>query len=274
MLVGNSLNFNVVGADPDAGDVLSYSATGLPAGASLNPTTGAPSPGRLGAGQAGDYPVVFTVSDGELSASKTAEIDAAAGERQVPTVTIAVTPSFPALPGQQVVVHVSATGVASIATLTLTENGLAVTLDPQGRFFYTAPTPGRVYIAASATDVDGQVGQSSAGVKVRDTNDTTAQQWCPLDLTSDGQHADGRAVGTVVGTVADSNLDSWTLKIAPLGSSAFTTLAAGTTPVANAALASLDPGSLLNGVYQLELTATDIAGRTSTAQSTLEVDTA
>ena len=52
VLVGNTLNFTVVGNDPDAGDVLTYSATGLPAGASLDPNSGAftwtPSAGQAG----------------------------------------------------------------------------------------------------------------------------------------------------------------------------------------------------------------------------------
>jgi len=268
VLVGVPLNFTVLGSDPDVGDVLTYSATGLPAGASLNPNSGAFT-WTPGAGQAGDYPVVFSVSDGQLSVSQTAVIHALLAS-QAPTVTVEVTPSFPALPGHQVVVHASATGVATIAALTLTEDGQPVTLDAQGRYFYTATTPGLITFDATATDVDGNVGQASAVVKVRDPNDTTA----PVVSLDPGLNGIVLTAATnVIGTVADSNLDSWTLQIAPVGSSAFTTLATGTTPVANAALATLDPGSLLNGVYQLQLTATDIAGRTSTAQTTLEVDT-
>src|SRR5262249_34245815 len=57
VLVGDNLKFNVAGSDPDAGDVLTYSATGLPAGAMLDPNTGVFT-WTPGAGQAGDYPVV------------------------------------------------------------------------------------------------------------------------------------------------------------------------------------------------------------------------
>ena len=268
VLVGDPLNFTVAGSDPDVGDVLTFSATGLPAGASLNPSTGGFT-WTPGAGQAGTYPVVFSVSDGQLSVSETSVIRALLTS-QAPTVTIEVTPSFPSLPGQQVLVHVSAIGVASIATLTLTADGQPVTLDAQGRYLYTTNAPGRFTFAATATDVNGQVGQASAVVKVRDPNDTTAPV-VSLDPTLSGSML--TAARTVLGTVTSSNLDSWTLQIAPVGSSVFTTLATGNTPVANAALATLDPGSLLNGVYLLQLTATDIAGRSNTAQTTLEVDT-
>ncbi len=269
VLVGDPLSFTVVGSDPHVGDVLTYSATGLPAGASLDPNSGAftwtPS-----AGQAGDYPIVFTVTDGPLSVSQTAVIHALLAS-QAPTVTVTVTPSFPTSPGQQVVVHVSADGVAAIAALTLTQDGQPVTLDAEGRYFYTATTPGHVQFQATATDVDGNVGQASAVVKVLDPSNTTAPV-VSLDASLSGAMI--TTATAVTGSVTSSNLDSWTLQIAPVGSADFTTLASGTAPPTNAALATLDPGSLLNGVYLLELTATDIAGRTTVAQATLEIDTA
>ena len=267
VLVGATLQFAVVGSDPDVGDVLTYSATGLPAGATLDPSTGAFT-WTPGAGQAGIYPVVFSVSDGELSASQTAVIHALLVS-QTPTVTVEVTPSFPATPGQQVVVQARATGVAAIASLTLSLAGQPVTLDAQGRYFYTATAPGRVPFVATATDVDGQVGQATAVVKVLDLADTVPPV-VTLAPTLNGTILT-RATG-VTGTVGDTNLDTWTLRIALLGSTTFTALASGTAPIADATLAVLDPGTLLNGVYQLELTATDIAGRTSQTAVTLEVD--
>ncbi|WP_135606233.1 disaggregatase related repeat-containing protein, partial [Methanococcoides sp. NM1] len=62
--VGNSLSFMVSASDADD-DTLTYSATGLPAGATIDTTSGefswTPSDG-----QAGTYGVMFEVSDGEL----------------------------------------------------------------------------------------------------------------------------------------------------------------------------------------------------------------
>ena len=59
---GSDLSFKVSGADPD-NDTLTYQASGLPEGAELNPQTGllrfTPR-----SNQAGNYPVVFTVTDG------------------------------------------------------------------------------------------------------------------------------------------------------------------------------------------------------------------
>lgn len=69
---GSGLNFTVVGSDPD-GDSLTYSASGLPSGASLNSSTGVFS-WTPGYGQVGTYPVTFMVSDGNLTASETVNI--------------------------------------------------------------------------------------------------------------------------------------------------------------------------------------------------------
>jgi hypothetical protein len=61
-VVGEPLSFSLSATDPDAGDTLTYGATGMPAGATLNPATGAfawtpPTDGTYG-------PIHFTVSDG------------------------------------------------------------------------------------------------------------------------------------------------------------------------------------------------------------------
>src|SRR3989442_9785248 len=66
-----ALTFTISATDPDS-DTVSYSATGLPAGATLNATTGAFS-WTPGYDQAGSYPVTFTATDNgspALSASE------------------------------------------------------------------------------------------------------------------------------------------------------------------------------------------------------------
>ncbi|OHB58275.1 MAG: hypothetical protein A2Y07_04045 [Planctomycetes bacterium GWF2_50_10] len=67
---GSMLSFNVVASDPD-GDALSYSATGLPSGASFTGSTFSWIPTVT---QAGSYDVLFTVSDGQLQVSRTVTI--------------------------------------------------------------------------------------------------------------------------------------------------------------------------------------------------------
>ncbi|MDP2318777.1 MAG: putative Ig domain-containing protein [Acidobacteriota bacterium] len=62
-----TVSFGITSDDPDD-DTLTYSATGLPAGISIDPTTGVIS-GTLGYTTAGEYDVVVTVSDGSLTAT-------------------------------------------------------------------------------------------------------------------------------------------------------------------------------------------------------------
>ena len=83
----------------------------------------------------------------------------------------------------------------------------------------------------------------------------TAAFTAPLDLDVVTQPTE------VVGTVDSDRLESWTLTAQPKGDGPPVTLATGTTPVADAPLGDFDPTLLLNGLYELELTATDFQGQ-------------
>jgi hypothetical protein len=71
---GSTLQFSLSAADPD-GDSLTYSATGMPTGATLSGGSFTWTPT---ASQIGSYDVTFTASDGSLKDSKTATITVAA----------------------------------------------------------------------------------------------------------------------------------------------------------------------------------------------------
>jgi hypothetical protein len=70
-------------------------------------------------------------------------------------------------------------------------------------------------------------------------------------------------VTDVIGTVSSQALDYWTLEYRLMDPSvpAWTEFARGTTTVSNALLDELDPTMLLNGIYEIRLTAVDISGR-------------
>ncbi len=75
----------------------------------------------------------------------------------------------------------------------------------------------------------------------------------------------------VVGSVASADLLGWKLEQRLRGEGAWTTFAAGASAVSNAALGQLDPSLLVNGIYEVRLTATDNAGRSAQATTIVVV---
>jgi RHS repeat-associated protein len=67
----------------------------------------------------------------------------------------------------------------------------------------------------------------------------------------------------VVGSATSDSLASWKLEYRLEDDTTFTRFAAGTTPVVAGPLGTFDPSLLLNGIYEVRLTATDTAGRNS-----------
>ena len=87
----------ISGLDADAtdadGDTLTYSATNLPGGISINSSTGVVS-GSLGFGASGSYAVTLTVSDGALSDTDTFTWTVTNTDR-APSATVVLTPAGP-----------------------------------------------------------------------------------------------------------------------------------------------------------------------------------
>jgi YD repeat-containing protein len=269
-IIGQAFTLPIMGSSPEVGAVLTYSATGLPAGATINPATGLLNWTPSGV-QAGTYDVLVTVSDGQLATIQPLVLVASA--RPVPpAVLITLTPSFPVPLGQNVLVHVTASGISNITGLTLTIDGQAMTLDAQGRATYVAAVAGHHTLVATATDADGQVGTITSDLKVRDPADATATPVVHLTLPTSG--AVLNQVTSIIGTVSDANLDQYELDLLPVGTSNVIVLAKGTASITNAAIASIDPNKLANGAYELRLTATNMAGHSSTVTSLVEIDSA
>ena len=182
-----------------------------------------------------------------------------------------LTPSFPAIPGQQVIINAIASSVAPITNLVVMFNGQPLALNSNGR--------GDGHRRQSGSDADhgdgdrrrtAWSGQRRLTCKVRDPNDTTPPSFpstapCLMPCCRDRPQFWAR--------LPTRNLDSWTLEIATPNNPEFTVLATGTTPVNDGTLAQLDPAELANGFYQLRLTATDMSGRTTTTTAQIEINT-
>lgn len=164
-------------------------------------------------------------------------------------------------------IHVLASSFSDIANITLSVDGQAVTLDADGRATVRATAPGKLNLVATATDIDGFTGTLNYTLKVRDPADRSAPV---VAFTAETAYALISQPIDLAGQVADSNLDSWALQIARAGTDQYTVLAQGNGPI-DGTLAQLDPNAWVNGVYDLKLTATDIAGRTGEAKTVLQI---
>ncbi|MCA9139121.1 MAG: tandem-95 repeat protein, partial [Planctomycetales bacterium] len=267
VVVGELLDFTIAGTDPDADDTLTFSAYGLPEGATIDPATGritwVPNPGQLGRTL-----VDVRASDGLAETKHVVVIDSVA-KPQLPDVRIVTTPSFPAMAGQTVRVQVIADGFAPIDKVELTLDGVPVALDSAGRGEIVAGLPGKQSLIATATDEDGFVGSAQETLRVRDTTDTDP----PVLSLSLGGVTTAIEPVDLIASILDSNLDDWTLEIAARNSNDFRTIAEGETTGAGLVLATIDPSTLANGFYTLRLRARDISGRSSASTIDLAINT-
>jgi len=264
-LVGQPFTLQLEASDPDEDGSPAFTATPLPSGAALTPAgllTWTPT-----AAQLGTHDLLVTASDGSLSTSRVLRL-VVRYEPVPPTVHIELSPSFPAAAGRQVLVHVTAEGVADIATLAATLNGAALTLDSQGRARVTPASPGHYAVRATATDIDGVTGSATTDLRVRDLTDTASPE---VAIGTPTMGAILHAASPVAVTVRDDNLDTWILAIAPLAAEAWTALASGSAVSANATVATLDPQALRDGAYRLRLRATDMASRSAEATAVVDV---
>ncbi|MBI3348492.1 MAG: putative Ig domain-containing protein, partial [Burkholderiales bacterium] len=264
--LGDTLQFKLVGSDPDTGTTLAFSARGLPEGATFNAATGQFS-WTPTAGQVGDYLAVVGVTDGITTVERGLQLRVTA-QPAGPVPTIVLTPSFPAVPGQPVAINVLADAFSALASRTLSVNGAPLALDASGHAVFTAPASGIYQLTATATDLDGYAASSTMLLRVRDPLDHSAPV-VALDTGLGGAHVVSPLA--ITGSVADSNLERWTLAIARTGSDGFTTIASGAGPIAGT-LATLDPARYAPGFYQLRLTATDVAGRSAETATAFELD--
>jgi RHS repeat-associated protein len=93
-----------------------------------------------------------------------------------------------------------------------------------------------------------------------------------VEIAQPAQLSTVTAPTTVVGSVQGQALASWELRYRLVGEDDWTTIGSGTAPVTNGTLGSFDPTLLLNGLYELELSATDVSGGGVAISNHVEVD--
>ena len=172
--------------------------------------------------------------------------------------SILVTPATPTLLTGQAEAFV-ATGILSngsseVLTPQVTwqsSNVVVASIDASGSAFTLAD--GVVTISATKGRISGS---TTLTVRSRGSDRTPPT----VEITSPADGADVTEPVPVIGTATDANFLKYVLDLAPVGQTAFTTLATGTTPVAAGTLGTLDPTVLINDLYTLRLTVYDRGG--------------
>ena len=169
--------------------------------------------------------------------------------------------------GDSVTFTVNAVDNVKVESLGLTINGTPVVLDAQGKATVKLNNLTPITAIATAKDAAGNVGNATQVVRAIDTADVNA----PIINISLADDVDVSAPLVIRGTITDSNLDYYTLSVAPVGSSQFKEVHRGTTAVTNGTVATFDPTVLANGAYVLKFTAFDANGNGSTTERTVNV---
>ena len=140
----------------------------------------------------------------------------------------------------------------------------------------TSPTTATatINVAAGATIGLHTVTMTTGGEQALLTNGFGVTQAAAPPSVSISAPTDGATITgptTVTGTVASTILKSWTLEYKMVTDNFFLPLATNTTPVSNAALGTFDPSLLLNGLYTIQLRATDLNNVTSSTSISVAV---
>ncbi|MEQ9541573.1 MAG: tandem-95 repeat protein [Deltaproteobacteria bacterium] len=225
--------------------------------------------------QIGQHTVTVRVNDShQATVTQTFTLDVVADTTD-PEVTVTFTPPL-VTAGQSSVVAVVATDNVSVASITLTVDGQAVALNGnnQATIQTSTTSTGVLTAIATATDPAGNQATDTAVLGISDPSDVTAPV---VQIVSPAETS--TTVPTITEptdifvTVTDANVLEWHLTVRPTwGTSTPVELAWGTSQVTDAVVAEFDPTVLENGMYMLELTATDLGGLETTDEATLQVE--
>ncbi|PNY36139.1 hypothetical protein C2E31_14500 [Rhodopirellula baltica] len=260
--IGQLLEIPVLASDPD-GDMVTISASDLPAGATLD----ADHVIRWTAAsfQAGTYTVRVTATDGDLAIERPITIVASV-EPSGPKLRIVTTPSFPASPGQPITIEPIADSDVELANATLSIDGQIIVLDELGRGTFVSVQPGRFEITATVTDAEGRTTTTKSPLYVRDPADFTAPRIEVLQLAPP-IFTESR---DLIVNISDAGLAEYKVELIPRGGNGAVLISEGTTSITENI--AIDPSLFANGFYTLHITASDFGGLESEYNHEIEIN--
>ena len=247
--VGTEYLYQVQAVDPD-GDPLAYRLVYAPSGMTVD---------NLGTirwipseGQKGHRPLEVRVEDDKGGfVTQAYAIDVVADGAPLEASLDIYPPTIPL--GQTTAVHISTVGGVGNVTLQLSVNGSPLPIDESGTALVPGELVGSNTVELVATDdvqsitrasnfsVTGSVGQ----------NPPIVQFHSPVDSVKIS------APTPVVVSVDDDNLVAWSLYLRSADQQERKLVASGNAPVSQEPVYEFDPTMLLNGIYILDLEATD-----------------
>ncbi|WP_249070113.1 putative Ig domain-containing protein [Argonema antarcticum] len=262
---GATYRYNVVASDTD-NDALTYNLLNPPQGMSIDKFGGIT--WNTSVSDIGNKIINVAVSDNRVQPVVQNYTLAVVADNEVPKVNLVASRSQ-IDKGDKVTFQVSASDNVRVSNLSLKVNNNPVVLDKDGFATVALAQLGNIIVDAFATDPSGNQGSNSKTVRVIDPTDLGAPN-VKLDLSGIVEGVI-TAPTNIKGTVSDSNLDRYTLSVAPLEGGDFQVMFSGNQNVNNGVLGKFDSSVLQNGSYVVKLTAIDKNGLINEVEDTIHV---
>jgi O-glycosyl hydrolase len=205
--VGTAASLQVNASDSASGQTLTYSATGLPAGLSINSSTGLISGTPT---TAGTYSVTVTATD-TTGASGSASFTWTIGSSSSgDTVTVTNPGSQTGTVGTAASLQISASDSASGQTLTYSATGLpaGLSISSSGLISGTPTTAGTYSVTVTATDTTGAKGTASFTWTISSSSSSSS---CKVVYTLNSSWPGGFTAQVVITNTGTTTINGWSL---------------------------------------------------------------
>jgi O-glycosyl hydrolase len=206
--VGTAASLQIQASDSASGQTLTYSATGLPAGLSINSSTGLISGTPTTAVTAASVTVTATDTTG---ASGSASFSWTISSSSANTVTVTNPGNQTGTVGTAESVQIAATDSASGQTLTYSATGLPAGLSINSSTGLISGTPTTAVTAASVTVTAKDTTGASGSATFTWTINGTSTGTCKVVYTNNSQWPGGFTAQVVITNTGTSAISSWSL---------------------------------------------------------------
>jgi choice-of-anchor A domain-containing protein/RHS repeat-associated protein len=260
---GNAYTYQVSATDAD-GDPLTYELVSAPQGVAFTAAgklTWTPGLANLGSAQ-----FTVRVSDGKSSDLQSWDLQVVDG--RIPLSIKFGSSATIVNKNDPVTLTLIVNGGSEAPVVNYTLDASPGVLDAFSQSVVSFTTSG-LHTAKVVVTSGGETKAAEVSILVRDPSDTVAPIASITSPTNTGRIT---APTDILGTVTDDHLISYELLVSPKDKGQWESIAKGSAPVVNGKLASVDPTLMQNGIYDLQLVALDINGKTTSVNSVIVVD--